>query len=108
MNIISLKPNLYETIAYTTLIVGVIGDHISTSIGLSKSGIQEMNPLALGLMNNGLWLQVDLVMVSLLMLLPIISTKIVKTPISRMTLIPMFIAGLIRVLATISNISLLI
>jgi hypothetical protein len=51
-----------ESLAYLTALVGIVGDHLSTRIGLISPRIQELNPFTVYLRLNGLWLLFDFFM----------------------------------------------
>jgi hypothetical protein len=49
-----------EKVAYVTALLGMLGDQLSTRLGLSRSMIYEANPNAAWLISNNLWLPFDL------------------------------------------------
>lgn len=104
--------NLYsvrvETFAYAIMILGILGDHISTSIGLSRTSIQESNPIALMLMNNNIWIQTDIILIIISILGAFTFQRVVKSPSSRIILLLPIICGLVRLGVTFWNISLLL
>lgn len=60
-------------LSYAVSVLGFAVDQASTRIGLTISNVVETNQVALQLMNNGLWLYVDLAVV----LLTILITRLV-------------------------------
>ena len=92
--------NLYslrvEAFAYAIMILGVIGDHMSTSVGLSKSSLKESNPIALMLMNNNVWIQADLILIMVSIIGVFTFQRVVKSPSSRIILLLPIICGLVR------------
>ena len=104
--------NLYslrvEAFAYAIMILGVIGDYISTSVGLSRSSLKESNPIALMLMNNNVWIQADLILIIVSILGVFTFQRVVKSPSSRIILLLPIICGLVRLCAAFWNTSLLL
>jgi hypothetical protein len=97
-----------EALAYAIMILGVAGDHISTSIGLSRDYIRESNPMALSLMNNSIWIQTDIVLIVVSILAVFTLVRVVKSPSSRMVLVIPVLCGLVRLGVTFWNLSLLL
>jgi hypothetical protein len=54
--------SLHEKVCYIAVIIGMLGDQFSTRLGLSRTGIYESNPNVMFLMQNNLWLPIDIVM----------------------------------------------
>ncbi len=54
-----LHSKMDEKTAYITVIIGMLGDQLSTRIGLMKPGTYESNLLTADLIVNGLWLAFD-------------------------------------------------
>ena len=52
-----------ETLAYLTALAGIVGDHLSTRVGLLLPTIRELNPFTVYLRQNGLWLLFDALMI---------------------------------------------
>jgi hypothetical protein len=104
--------NLYsirvEAFAYAIMIMGVIGDHISTSIGLSRGSLQESNPIALSLMNNNTWIQADAILIIVSILCVYALQRVLKSPSSRIILLFPIICGLVRLGVALWNTSLLL
>ena len=101
-------PSRFEVLAYSTLILGILGDHISTSIALSRENLVEANPIAFNLMQQGLWVQTDLILIIISIAAAFISLRIFNNPLSRITLIFPLVCGLLRLAVTFWNISLII
>jgi len=97
-----------EAFAYAIMIIGVVGDHISTSIGLSRDYLQESNPIALMLMNNNIWLQTDIILILVSILGAYTFQRVVKSPSSRIVLLLPIICGIIRLGVAFWNTSLLL
>jgi len=53
------KLRLTEKISYLLATVGILGDHISTKLGLTKTYVYETNPNTIWLMEKGIWLPFD-------------------------------------------------
>lgn len=97
-----------EAFAYAIMILGVVGDHISTSVGLSRDYIRESNPMALGLMGNGIWIHTDIILMVVSILAVFTLTRVIKNPSSRMILIIPVICGLVRLGVTFWNLSIIL
>jgi hypothetical protein len=104
--------NLYsvrvEAFAYAIMILGVVGDHISTSVGLSRDYVRESNPIALGLMDNGIWIQTDIILIVVSILSVFTLLRVLKNSSSRIILILPVICGLVRLGVTFWNLSILL
>jgi hypothetical protein len=104
--------NLYsvriEAFAYAIMILGVVGDHISTTLGLSRDYVRESNSIALGLMDNGIWIQTDIILIVVSILSVFTLLRVVKNPSSRIILIIPVICGLVRLGVTFWNLSILL
>ena len=97
-----------EAFAYAIMILGIVGDHISTSVGLSKASIQESNQIALTLMGNGVWIQTDIILIVVSILAVFTLQRVVKSPSSRIILLIPIICGLVRLGVAFWNASLLL
>ncbi len=53
---------LIEKTAYLVVTVGILGDHLSTRLGLMKPYAYESNPHTVWLMDRGIWLPFDLLL----------------------------------------------
>ena len=53
---------LLEKTAYLVVTVGFLGDHLSTRLGLMKPYAYESNPHTVWLMDRGIWLPFDLLL----------------------------------------------
>jgi len=93
--------------SYLLLTAGVVGDHLSTGIVLAKSNIRETNPIALGLMQNGLWLYADLILILGSILITYYVVRALKNPINKYLLLYPMLVGAIRLVVTFWNFSLL-
>jgi hypothetical protein len=107
MNINNAYSFKIEVISYILLMLGVLGDHISTNIGLSRSYIRESNPIALNLMNQGLWIQTDLLLIVVIIVTVYTVTRVLKSSTSKIIFLLPAISGLFRLGVTIWNFSLL-
>ncbi len=98
----------FELGSYLLLAAGVLGDHLSTGIVLAKSNIRETNPIALGLMQNGLWLYTDLILILGSVLLTYYMIRTLKNPVNKYLLLYPMLVGVIRLVVTFWNFSLLV
>ena len=51
---------ILEKVSYLLATVGILGDHLSTRLGLTKPYAYESNTHTIWLMENGIWLPFDL------------------------------------------------
>lgn len=98
----------FEIGAYLTLVMGVLGDQISTRVGLARPQISEFNPITSSMIARGLWVPMDVALVAVCVLIPFIMNRMMKhTLVKTLCLYPL-IAGLIRLGACVWNFFLLI
>jgi hypothetical protein len=90
------------------LVVGTMGDHISTVIALTRPYIYESNPFTVQLMERNLWLPVDIVLVILGIGVPFLLIRLTKRQSFRALLAYPLVHGLVRLGACIWNFSLII
>jgi len=57
-----MKLRIPEKISYLLATAGILGDHLSTRLGLTKPYAYETNPYAIWLMEKGIWLPFDLLL----------------------------------------------
>ena len=95
-----------QKMAIFTLFFGAIGDWVSTKIGLSL-GLMEGNRIAAFLMNQGAWIQVDLLLICICFAIPFLLKNFIdrETP-KKLFLFPL-IAGLLKLGVSIWNLSVL-
>jgi len=97
-----------EIISYLTLIVGVMGDHISTLIAIQRPHIYEANPTTVILMDMGLWLPVDIALIAIGIAVPYILIRKTKREEFKALLAYPLVHGLIRFVACLWNFSLIL
>lgn len=98
----------YEPLAYVLLVMGTMGDHLSTMVALTRPYIYEANAFTVQLMASGLWLPVDLVLMVFGIFLPYLLIRRIGHPSLRGLLAYPLVLGTIRLGACIWNISLII
>lgn len=101
------NPGRIELLAYTTLIIGALGDWITTTIGLTN-GLVEGNQIASTLMRAGLWIPADLLVVAVCILIPFIVNRLVKTRAANIFYAFPLLAGILKVGVSIWNMNLLL
>ncbi len=98
----------FEIGAYLLLVAGVVGDHFSTGLALTRQNIYETNPIALNLMNAGLWLPIDVALILMSVAASYVILRVLKKPIANYILVYPALAGVIRLIVTVWNLSLLV
>ncbi len=98
----------FEVGAYLLLVVGVVGDHFSTELALTRPNIYETNPVALNLMQAGLWLPTDIALILMSVVASYVLLRVLKKPIANYILLYPALAGIIRLMVTVWNLSLLV
>ncbi len=101
-------PGKYEVAAYFTLVLGVLGDHVSTGVALAKQNVKEANPMALSLIQRGLWNWADLALILVSIFATYLILRAVRNPFSRVMLLFPAMAGVVRLVVTFWNLTLLI
>ena len=90
-----------ESFSYLVLILGTLGDHISTLIALTRPNIYESNLFTLWLMEKGLWLLFDVVLVAVGIAVPYLIIRLTKRDYFKALLVYPFLHGLIRLGASL-------
>jgi hypothetical protein len=88
------------------LLIGVLGDEVTTLSGISSGKFVESNPYANQLINNGSWVLTDLVSILFFVTIPFILIKGNRDQSLVYSLLPL-LPGLIRLCACISNLVLI-
>ena len=97
-----------EVFAYIILMVGTLGDHLSTVISLPRPYTYETNPFIVQLMARGLWLPFDLILVAAGVAIPYLLIRLTRRPYFRALLAYPIVHGGIRLVACIWNFSLIV
>ena len=95
-----------EAVAYFLIIVGTLGDHLSTMFALTRQYIYEANPVALRLMVEGLWLPVDAVLIIVGITVPYFLIRRIKNPALKGLLAYPMVFGIVRLIACFWNLGL--
>ena len=97
-----------EFLSYFMLVVGTLGDHVSTVISLTRPYIYESNPFIVQLMTKGLWLPLDIVLISLGIAIPYLLIRLTERQYFKALLAYPLVHGIIRLGACFWNLSLII
>ena len=98
----------FESVSYFMLILGTLGDHVSTVIALTRPYIFESNPFTVWLMERGLRLPSDVVLVAVGIAVPYLVLRLTERDYFKILLVYPFLHGLIRLGANLWNFSLII
>ena len=98
--------SLSEIIAYVTAVLGVLGDQFSTRLGLTIPGVVESNQFTAILIERGLWLPFDILVLALAVGLPALFIRHTKMEGKWVTLRFPLLFGAARLLATVWNLRL--
>ena len=98
----------FESVSYFMLILGTLGDHVSTVIALTRPYIFESNPFTVWLMERGLRLPSDVVLVAVGIAVPYLVLRLTERDYFKILLVYPFLHGLIRLGASLWNFSLII
>ena len=98
---------MLQKTVFFTLLIGTLGDWISTKIGLSL-GLVEGNCLAAFLMNKGAWIQSDFMIISICFLVPFLVYNYTEMRAPRTLFLFPLMAGLLKILVSVWNISLIL
>lgn len=97
---------IVEAVAYILHIVGVVGDHVSTIIGLNR-GYFELNRVAAWLMENGLWTPIDIVLTIVFIIQPAVIIRKWRFTLRYAVLLYPIVHGTIRLAVCIWNLHLI-
>jgi hypothetical protein len=95
-------------ISLMILIVGVLGDELTTFHGISTGRFVEVNPIARNLIETGIWSLLDILLLSVCFSLSYIIVRKNKNELSQIISLFPIISGIIRLLAFFSNLFLLL
>ena len=98
--------NIQRT-TFFTLMIGALGDWISTRVGLSL-GLAEGNRLAAYLMSRGAWIQFDIFIISVCFLIPLLVNYVSNKNAPKALFLFPLMAGILKLLVSVWNISLIL
>ena len=96
-----------EPVAYFLLIIGALGDWVSTRFGVSL-GLVEGNMMAASLMSSGRWIRTDFLVVAVCIMVPYILNRVVKTRVAGYFIGFPLIAGIIKIGVSLWNLNLIL
>ena len=97
-----------EPVAYLLLIVGALGDWMSTKLGVSL-GLVEGNTVAASLMSSGRWMMTDFLVVAVCILVPyVLNRMVVKTRVAGYFIGFPLVAGVIKISVSLWNLNLIL
>jgi len=92
-----------ENIVFSIYGVGVILDHLTTNIGMSVFRFKESNIFTCYLIENGLWVYVDIILfISFICIISLFSDKLTAKN-NKMVLIFPLVSGFLRMMAGMWN-----
>lgn len=98
-----LSPKIIEIAAYFLAFLGMLGDQISTRLGLSLQGTCELNFFTAWMMARSLWLPLDLLVLATFLCAPAVLIRRYDAKERWLTLAYPILFGLVRMTAAISN-----
>jgi hypothetical protein len=98
-----LSPKIIEIAAYFLAVLGMLGDQISTRLGLAQPGTSELNFFASWMMARGLWLPLDMLLLAAFLCAPAVLIRRYDAKERWLTLAYPILFGLVRITAAISN-----
>jgi len=102
-----LRFTIPEIIVYAMMVIGFLGDQLTTRIAMDLPWIVEANPLVAGLMTRGLWLPLDIMLVTLSLSAHFALQRAFKARSSWVTLSLPLIYGLVKFSTAVWNILLI-
>jgi hypothetical protein len=96
-----------EACSYLALVIGVTFDHITTNLGITRFNLFEANYITKSLMDVGLWSYVDVLLCILFIVVTYISYRVILQKENNFMFIFPFISGLLRILISVWNISII-
>jgi hypothetical protein len=96
-----------EPVAYLLLVVGALGDWVSTRFGVSL-GLVEGNTMAASLMSSGRWMITDFLVVAVCILVPYVLNRMVKRRVSGYFIGFPLVAGVIKIGVSLWNLNLIL
>lgn len=96
-----------EPVAYFLLIIGALGDWVSTRFGVSL-GLVEGNLMAASLMSSGRWIWTDFLVVAFCIMVPYVLNRVVKTRAVGYFIGFPLVAGIIKIGVSLWNLNLIL
>ena len=93
----------FEKIAYFFMFSGIVGDQITTRLGIVQMGIYEANPVVDWLLSNNLWFFVDLLLFIIIISLTKLSIKYLDNKYKGSIVLSPLIIGIVRLITMINN-----
>jgi len=94
-----------EIVSYLTAFLGMVGDQVSTRIGLTKPGIYESNQFAQALMERSLWLPYDLAVSAATIVVPVLLIRKFNRREKLIFLFLPLLTGVFRLICAVWNIA---
>jgi len=102
-----LRFTIPEIIVYAMMVIGFLGDQLTTRIAMDLPWIVEANPLVAGLMTRGLWLPLDALVLALSIFAHLTLQLAFKARSSWVTLSLPLVYGLVKFSTAVWNILLI-
>jgi len=97
----------FEAAAYIFLVLGAMGDWVTTMIGL-RNGLTEGNALAAALIGSGQWALVNALLVASLIIIPYTVNRVTRSGATKFLIAFPMLAGILKIAVSLWNLNLIL